>query len=161
MTIGEAERLFRSGSRASRRTRTPMDISLRRVPSGGTIAAGTIVLLDSRLHSDRRGDPHHVRDELLERLAAAGIAQPRPDRFHRFAWAVAEKTVHIAKQSATLRTMAEAGFELLQPRGEPSEPLRRDGIEHREAAYRNQAGSTMSSEVISTDLVRRPTDSTK
>ena len=61
------------------------------------------------------GPPRRMRDEVLQRLIRARIAQPRPHRLHRFPATVVEQTRHIATQRAALTLSTEAVFELLQP----------------------------------------------
>jgi hypothetical protein len=61
-----------------------------------------------------------MRDEVLQRLIRARIAEPRPHRFHRLAATVAQQALDIPTQRPALRAMAEAVFEQLQPREQPT-----------------------------------------
>jgi hypothetical protein len=75
-----------------------------------------------------------VRDEVVQGLIGAGLAEPRPHRFDRFAATVAQQALDIAAQRAALRAMAEAIFEQLQPREQSTQPRGRGVIEHRPVA---------------------------
>ncbi len=118
-------------------------------------------------HDRAQSPPHHVgaprrmRDEVLKRLIAARVAQSRPHRLHRLPTTVVEQARHIPTQRAALTLTREAIFELLQPCQQPTQPHRRCAIEHRDAAYRNCAESTMTSKVITRRLPNEFTNLTK
>lgn len=82
----------------------------------------------------RLGVPRRLADEVLERLVAARLAEPRPHRRHRFAATVAQHAQDIPTHRAPLRPRGEAVFEPLQPREQASQPRRRGAIEHRRVA---------------------------
>ena len=100
----------------------------------------------------RLGVPRRMRDEMLERLIRAGIAEARPHRFHRLAPTVAQHAGDIPPQRAALALTTEALFEQLQPRQQPPQPRRRGVIQHRDAAYRTRANCTMTSKVITREF---------
>ena len=62
--------------------------------------------------------PRRMGDEVLKRLIAARVVNPREHRAHRLAGAVTEQTEEVASKRATLRHVTEAVFERLQPRDE-------------------------------------------
>jgi hypothetical protein len=102
-----------------------------------------------------------MRDEVLERLICAGIAEARPHRFHRLATTVAQQARHISTQRAALTPPTEVVFEQLQPDQKSLQPRRRGVIQHRAAAYRNRAKSTMTSKVITPESPREFVNLTK
>lgn len=66
--------------------------------------------------------PRRARDEVPERLMAAGIVDPRQHRAHRFARTVAQQPDQIAAKRDALSHMAKAIFKRLQPRDQPMQP---------------------------------------
>ena len=63
---------------------------------------------------DLVGIPVGFRDEVLQRLITARVAQPRPHRFHRLATAVAQHAFDVALQAASLGAMIEGRLERLE-----------------------------------------------
>ena len=80
---------------------------------------------------DRLGVPRRMRDEMLEGLIGAGIAEARPHRFHRLAPTVAQQAGHIPTQRAALTLPTEVLLEQLQPDQQSLQPRRRGAIQHR------------------------------
>jgi len=107
------------------------------------------------------GLPRGVRDEVLQCLVGAGIAESRPHRFHRLASTVAEQAMHVPPHRAALRRTTKARFEQLQPCQESLQPRGRGVIQHRCAAYRNRAKSTMPSKVFTREFTRQFVNLTK
>ena len=98
------------------------------------------------------GLPRRMRDEVLEGLIRRRLADPRQHRRHRLARAVAQQAVDVLPQRHVLRPMTEAVLELIQPARQATQQRPRVPIEHRAAAYRNRANSTMSSIVITRQI---------
>ena len=94
------------------------------------------------------GIPRRIGDEVLERLVGSGLGHPRQHRFHRLARAVAEQPLHVPSQRKHLRAVAEAHLECLEPRHQPTQLIHRAAVVHRDAEYRTQTISTMSSNPI-------------
>ena len=122
---------------------------------------GALRQLRAQPFPQRLGVPRRMRDEMLEGLIGARIAEPRPHRFHRFAPTVAQQAGHIPTQRAALTLPTEVAFEPLQPDQQAFQPRTRGVIQHRAAAYRNRVKSTMTSKVITREFPREIVNLTK
>jgi hypothetical protein len=107
------------------------------------------------------GVPWRMRDEVLEGLIGAGIAEARPHGFHRLAPAVAQQAGHIPTQRAALALSTEVLLEQLQPNQQSPQPRRRGAIQQRATAYRIRALCTMTSKVITCGFPRESVNLTK
>ena len=115
----------------------------------------------AQLAPDAFGIPGPIGNEVLEGLIRAGIGDARQHRFHRLARAVAEESLHVPSQREYLRAMAEACLERFEPRHQSSQLVHRAAVGHRDGAYRIRAKSTMSSNQITRESVRKSNDLTK
>src|SRR5207248_10361866 len=97
---------------------------------------------------ERLGIPRRMREEMLEGLIGAGVAEARPHGFHRLATTVAQQAGHLPTQRTTLAPPTEVAFEQLQPDQQSLQPRGRGVIQHRAGAYRTRAKTTMPSMVI-------------
>jgi hypothetical protein len=110
---------------------------------------------------ERLGVPRRMRDEMLEGLIGAGIAQARPHGFHRLAPTVAQQAADIASQRTALTLPTEVFLEQLQPDQQSLQPRGRGAIQHRATAYRTRAICTMTSKVITCEFPREFINLTK
>ena len=75
----------------------------------------------AQLRPDALGVPRRVRDEVLQRLILAGIAQPAVHRLHRLPLAVVEQPVEILARRLALRPATEARTEAIEELAQASQ----------------------------------------
>lgn len=71
-----------------------------------------------------------MRDEVLQALIRAGIAQPAMHRLHRFSAAVVQQALQVPTGVGAVRSATEAGGELIEKRPEPRQQRARPGLRH-------------------------------
>lgn len=76
------------------------------------------------------GRPRRRRDEVLEGLIAARIADAREHRAHRLPGTVTQQAEQVAPKRAPLRDVPKRRLERLQPRQQPIDPRRRIRRQH-------------------------------
>ena len=73
---------------------------------------------------ERAGLPRRMRDEVLQPLVVARIAQPPMHRLHGLPFAVVEQSLHVPTRVRAMRSPTKAAGELIEKRPEPLHRLR-------------------------------------